>query len=63
MKQGPKVAVHQLSFAVSKGDCFGFLGINGAGKWACWWISDEMQQLVYSRSQNVLKYHHPSLLK
>ncbi|CAM9183085.1 unnamed protein product [Sphacelaria rigidula] len=31
-KQGPKVAVHQLSFAVSKGDCFGFLGINGAGK-------------------------------
>lgn len=30
--QGPKVAVHGLSFSVAKGDCFGFLGINGAGK-------------------------------
>lgn len=31
VEQGPKVAVHQLSFAVARGDCFGFLGINGAG--------------------------------
>ncbi|CAM9094590.1 unnamed protein product, partial [Laminaria digitata] len=29
---GPKVAVHRLSFSVAKGDCFGFLGINGAGE-------------------------------
>ncbi|CBJ29591.1 conserved unknown protein [Ectocarpus siliculosus] len=31
-KQGPKVAVQGLSFSVARGDCFGFLGINGAGK-------------------------------
>ncbi|CAM9631586.1 unnamed protein product, partial [Hapterophycus canaliculatus] len=30
--QGPKVAVQGLSFSVARGDCFGFLGINGAGK-------------------------------
>lgn len=30
--QGPKVAVQGLSFSVSTGDCFGFLGINGAGE-------------------------------
>lgn len=29
--QGPKVAVQGLSFSVARGDCFGFLGINGAG--------------------------------
>jgi len=28
----PKVAVHGLSFGLSRGECFGFLGINGAGK-------------------------------
>lgn len=28
----PKVAVHGLSFGLRKGECFGFLGINGAGK-------------------------------
>jgi len=28
----PKVAVHSLSFGLPKGECFGFLGINGAGK-------------------------------
>jgi ABC-type multidrug transport system fused ATPase/permease subunit len=27
-----KVAVHDLTFAVEKGECFGFLGVNGAGK-------------------------------
>ncbi|CAM9396747.1 unnamed protein product [Discosporangium mesarthrocarpum] len=30
--RGPKVAVHCLSFGIREGDCFGFLGINGAGK-------------------------------
>ncbi|XP_057535190.1 ABC transporter A family member 1 isoform X2 [Amaranthus tricolor] len=30
--QGPKVAVHSLTFAVHEGECFGFLGTNGAGK-------------------------------
>lgn len=28
----PKTAVHGLSFGLKRGDCFGFLGINGAGK-------------------------------
>lgn len=28
----PKVAVHGLSFGLQQGECFGFLGINGAGK-------------------------------
>lgn len=28
----PKVAVHGLSFGLHRGECFGFLGINGAGK-------------------------------
>jgi len=28
----PKVAVRSLSFGVKVGDCFGFLGVNGAGK-------------------------------
>lgn len=28
----PKVAVQSLSFGLSRGECFGFLGINGAGK-------------------------------
>jgi ATP-binding cassette subfamily A (ABC1) protein 3 len=28
----PKVAVDNLTFAVRKGECFGFLGVNGAGK-------------------------------
>ncbi|CAH9079387.1 unnamed protein product [Cuscuta epithymum] len=30
--QGPKIAVHSLTFAVEEGECFGFLGTNGAGK-------------------------------
>ncbi|CAM9424100.1 unnamed protein product, partial [Ectocarpus fasciculatus] len=30
-QRGPKVAVQGLSFSVARGDCFGFLGINGAG--------------------------------
>ena len=30
--QNRKVAVKKLSFAIKKGECFGFLGINGAGK-------------------------------
>ena len=28
---GPKVAVKSLTFGIPKGECFGFLGINGAG--------------------------------
>ena len=28
----PKVAVQSLSFSVPSGECFGFLGVNGAGK-------------------------------
>eukprot|EP00439_Symbiodinium_sp_Y106_P064360 s1558_g10.t1 len=28
----PKVAVHSLSFGLPKGECFGFLGINGAAR-------------------------------
>lgn len=31
-KRGPKAAVAQLSFGIPKGQCFGFLGVNGAGK-------------------------------
>lgn len=27
---GPKIAVQNLSFAIPSGECFGFLGINGA---------------------------------
>nr|XP_018630849.1 ABC transporter A family member 1 isoform X1 [Nicotiana tomentosiformis] len=30
--QVPKVAVHSLTFSVQEGECFGFLGTNGAGK-------------------------------
>eukprot|EP00599_Poterioochromonas_sp_BG-1_P016760 CAMPEP_0173165656 /NCGR_PEP_ID=MMETSP1105-20130129/21518_1 /TAXON_ID=2985 /ORGANISM="Ochromonas sp., Strain BG-1" /LENGTH=1579 /DNA_ID=CAMNT_0014086689 /DNA_START=11 /DNA_END=4746 /DNA_ORIENTATION=+ len=30
MGNKPKVAVHSLSFGIPKGECFGFLGINGA---------------------------------
>ncbi len=29
---GQKVAVKDLWYAIPKGQCFGFLGINGAGK-------------------------------
>jgi len=29
---GGKVAVHELSYGIPAGECFGFLGINGAGK-------------------------------
>lgn len=31
-KQKPKVAVSDLWFAIKPGECFGFLGVNGAGK-------------------------------
>uniref|UniRef100_A0A7S3ZF35 ABC transporter domain-containing protein n=1 Tax=Lotharella globosa TaxID=91324 RepID=A0A7S3ZF35_9EUKA len=31
-QQGPKVAVKNLWFGIPRGQCFGFLGINGAGK-------------------------------
>lgn len=28
-------AVDDISFSVEQGELFGFLGVNGAGKWLC----------------------------